>query len=112
MSALLTRYGHEILGTAADGANGLEKIAALQPDVAILDIGLPELDGYALARQIRGRFGKAIRLIALTGYGREEDRETVIEAGFDHHLVKPVDIRQLNQVLRRFGKRSPDTAAG
>jgi two-component system CheB/CheR fusion protein len=101
MATLLQHHGHDVLATAADGAEGLEMITRLEPDAAILDIGLPKIDGYSLARQLRDRLGSRIYLIALTGYGRSEDRETVIEAGFNQHLVKPVNIKQLNEVLRR-----------
>jgi CheY-like chemotaxis protein len=68
----------------------------------LLDIGLPGMDGYELARKVRSELGDSqIRLIALTGYGRAEDHEAVMQAGFDHHLVKPADPRDLARVLRK-----------
>jgi two-component system CheB/CheR fusion protein len=86
--------------TAEDGQRGLEAILAERPDVAVIDIGLPQLDGYEVARRVRQQFGKSqIRLIALTGYGQQKDRAAVYAAGFDEHLVKPVDIEKLKQVL-------------
>ncbi len=78
----------------------LERIKTFRPDVALLDIGLPGLDGYEVARRIRAEVGNdAIRLIAITGYGRDEDRELARDAGFAAHLVKPVEFSALQQVL-------------
>lgn len=99
LASLLEDHGYEILATAGDGIRGLDLILEHQPDVALLDIGLPGMDGYELVRQIRRRVGPGIRLIALTGYGRREDHKAVLEAGFDEHLVKPVDIGRLIDVL-------------
>jgi signal transduction histidine kinase/ActR/RegA family two-component response regulator len=96
---LLEMSGHRI-ETARDGISGLEKALAMQPQVALLDVGLPNLDGYEVARRIRA--GKGMRrpfLVALTGYGLPEDRERAFAAGFDAHLVKPVDIERLHEVL-------------
>jgi CheY-like chemotaxis protein len=72
-----------------------------RPDVVLLDIGLPTLDGYEVARRVRAEFGgQPIRLVALTGYGRAEDHAAVMAAGFDDHLIKPVDPASLARVLR------------
>jgi two-component system CheB/CheR fusion protein len=100
MANLMLRCGHDVLATAGDGLQGLEAIVQHKPQVAILDIGLPKLDGFALARQIRSELDKTIYLIALTGYGRDEDRDAVIEAGFNYHLVKPVSAKELDAHLR------------
>jgi signal transduction histidine kinase len=81
--------GHEV-HEAHDGPSGLATILRLRPDVALVDVGLPELDGYEIARQVRKTAGTTIRLIALTGYGQPDDRRHALEAGFDAHLVKPV----------------------
>lgn len=70
------------------------------PDVAIIDIGLPEIDGYEVAARIRRRVGDAVRLIALTGYGDPEARDLAMNAGFDEHLVKPVDPDRLAELIR------------
>jgi CheY-like chemotaxis protein len=70
----------------------------LAPDVALVDLGLPGIDGYEAARRIRAA-RPAIRLIALTGYGRDDDRARSRTAGFDAHLVKPVDIARLHDLL-------------
>jgi two-component system CheB/CheR fusion protein len=86
--------------TAADGQSGLDGISRLRPDVAVVDIGLPRLDGYEVARRVRSeRWGSRIKLIALTGYGRAEDRVAVMQAGFDAHLVKPVNPTELVRVI-------------
>ena len=106
MASLLNRYGHQVVATASDGLEGLDIIMKLRPDVAILDIGLPKLDGYALGRKLREQLGDQIYLIAVTGYGRNEDRETVVESGFDQHLVKPVDIKQLVRLLQLRQQKS------
>ena len=91
MGELLKLEGHSIC-YAYEGNSALEKVKAFNPDVALLDIGLPGLDGYELARRMRAdeRF-KHIVLIALTGYGQDKDRARSKEAGFDHHIVKPVE---------------------
>jgi two-component system CheB/CheR fusion protein len=87
---------------AADGAKGLALILKLSPDVALVDIGLPELDGYHVAQAVRSsRDHDVVRLVALTGYGQDKDRKAVKKAGFDEHLVKPVDPDELDRVLRR-----------
>jgi PAS domain S-box-containing protein len=96
---LLELWGHSV-EEASDGEQGLELILAARPDVALLDLGLPGRDGYAVARAIRAAAGgDAIYLVALTGYGQIEDRRRVEAAGFDAHLVKPVDAEALARVL-------------
>ena len=70
-----------------------------RPEVALIDIGLPGMDGYELARRMRAALGDEILLVALTGYGRSEDRERSAEAGFDCHLTKPPDLEELHDVL-------------
>ncbi len=90
--------GHQV-DVADDGVGGVERARAMQPDIALIDIGLPGLDGYEVAQRIRRDLGGAIRLIALTGYGRPEDRRRGAEAGFDAYLVKPVFADQLARAL-------------
>jgi CheY-like chemotaxis protein len=99
MAALLAMYGHEVC-TAHDGLDALEEIRRFKPDVAILDIGMPKMNGYSVAKSIRSRSNEAQPLlIAVTGWGQEEDRRRSKEAGFDHHLVKPVDPAALSALL-------------
>jgi CheY-like chemotaxis protein len=101
----LRQWGHEV-DEADNGVQGLERILATRPEVALVDIGLPGRDGYDLARAVRGAPGGAqICLIALTGYGQAEDRRRAEEAGFDRHLVKPVDEQQLHAVLASLPRR-------
>jgi CheY-like chemotaxis protein len=71
----------------------------VRPELALVDIGLPGLDGYRVAEELRARVGESIRLIAITGYGGPEDRHRAREAGFDHHLVKPVKPDELDRLL-------------
>jgi two-component system, chemotaxis family, CheB/CheR fusion protein len=99
MKLLLEMDGHEVL-EAEDGAVAVTCIEQAQPDVAIVDIGLPGMDGYEVARQVRELVGDSVRLIALTGYGRPEDIERSVAAGFDQHLTKPLDQEQLRRALR------------
>jgi signal transduction histidine kinase/DNA-binding response OmpR family regulator len=99
LAALLKLNGNTTQ-TAFDGLKALEVGATFCPDVVLLDIGLPELNGYDVARKIREQpWGRNIVLIALTGWGKEEDRRRSSEAGFNSHLVKPVEFAQLNALL-------------
>jgi signal transduction histidine kinase len=86
-----------------DGPSALKIVESFRPDLAFLDIGLPVMDGYELARHLRQRFSSAeLRLIAVTGYGQKADIERSLQAGFDEHLVKPVEFRKLNELFARF----------
>jgi signal transduction histidine kinase/DNA-binding response OmpR family regulator len=97
LKALLELKGHRV-AEAEDGRSGVDLILSRCPRVALVDIGLPGLDGYQLARELRAR-PSPTRLVAMTGYGRPEDRRLALEAGFDAHLVKPVDFDDLNRLL-------------
>ena len=102
LTMLLEAAGHEVL--VEHGAyRALERAKADKPDVCLIDIGLPELDGNQLAQQLRSspEMSKAV-LIAVTGYGQESDRKNALAAGFDHHLVKPVDIKRLAAILNEL----------
>jgi CheY-like chemotaxis protein len=94
----LQTAGHDV-HQAIDGPSGVETAERIVPDVALIDIGLPGLDGYATAARIRGVVGRRPLLIALTGYGRPEDRDRAVQAGFDVHLTKPVDPFYLLQLI-------------
>jgi len=99
LRTMLEGDGHEVY-VAGDGPSGLETARAVRPDVALIDIGLPGLDGYEVGRQIRQEeHGKFIRLVAVTGYGQAGDRARSRDAGFDVHLVKPVAPEQLRGAL-------------
>jgi signal transduction histidine kinase/ActR/RegA family two-component response regulator len=106
MATLLKLWGHRV-DAAEDGNDGVRRAIEWRPDVALVDIGLPGIDGYEVARQIRALLGDRIHLIALTGYGQAEDKRKALEAGFDRHLVKPVDPRTLAEVLSGNGKTHP-----
>lgn len=103
LSRLLAMEGHEVL-EASTGAEGLQAASRQSPDLAVVDIGLPDMTGYEVARRLRmdpatGTMG----LIAMTGYGQEQDRKNALEASFDYHLVKPVDIDRLLDVIDLCG---------
>jgi len=96
----LRKLGH-VVETAADGQNGLRRITAIRPHVAIIDIGMPGLDGYEVARRVRQAVPDPIVLIALTGFGQSEDKEKALAAGFDEHLTKPIRVEDLQQIFVR-----------
>jgi CheY-like chemotaxis protein len=96
---LLELAGHEV-EACADGLTGLARLSTFRPDVALIDLGLPGMDGYAVAREARERpETHAIRLVAVTGYGQAEDRRRALAAGFDLHVTKPVDASMLDEML-------------
>lgn len=99
LAMLLTLMGNEVR-TAADGQEAVEIAEAFRPDVAVLDIGMPRLDGNGVARRIRAEpWGRGVALVALTGWGHEDDRRRTAEAGFDLHLTKPIDPTTLDTLL-------------
>jgi len=117
LATLLELGGHEVF-SAANGALALESAERHLPEVALLDIGMPKLDGYEVARRIRAQpWGRRITLVALTGWGQESDRRRSGEAGFDSHLVKPLDLDKLTALLERLPasvaySQDADTTAG
>jgi CheY-like chemotaxis protein len=106
LRSLLQLLGHYV-EVAEDGVRGVERALAGHPDVAIIDIGLPKLDGYQVARRLRAALGRGIVLIAHTGYGQPEAYRQGQEAGFDVYLVKPVDWPELVRELTASAGRIP-----
>jgi len=104
LGALLEFEGHEVL-TAADGPAGLRLMAEARPDIALVDIGLPEMDGYEVAKRVRVLDGAPL-LIAVTGYGQRQDREKAHAAGFDAHLTKPFSYEELLRTIERVERRA------
>jgi len=104
LRTLLEHEGYRV-DEMADGASGLDRAEATRPDIVLIDIGLPGLDGYEVARRIRSRRGAAPILVAITGYGQADDRRRSHEAGFDAHLTKPVSPDRLVDVLATLGCR-------
>ncbi len=101
LATLLRVQGHEV-HAAADGPGALREVEGWRPQVVLLDIGLPGMDGYEVARRLREQAGwEQVLLVAVTGYGQEEDRRKALEAGFDAHLVKPADPGVLQELLAR-----------
>jgi CheY-like chemotaxis protein/two-component sensor histidine kinase len=98
LEMLLKLLGHRV-EVAEDGPKGVDLALAARPEVALIDLGLPTLDGYEVAQRVRAALGDRIYLIALTGFGQAEDRRRTLEAGFNTHLVKPVDLEELTRLL-------------
>jgi CheY-like chemotaxis protein len=97
--------GHEVR-TAYAGDEALAIAAEFSPQVALVDIGMPEVNGYEVARRIRAaEWGKDVILVAITGWGQDEDKRQAEAAGFDHHLVKPVDLDRLQQLIAQLALR-------
>jgi CheY-like chemotaxis protein len=98
MNRLVTALGGECR-VAHNGQAGLADIREFCPDIVILDIGMPGLDGYETCRRIREEFGTSLMVVALTGWGQESDKHKAMQAGFDLHLTKPADPSQLEELL-------------
>jgi CheY-like chemotaxis protein len=112
LATLLDHWGHQV-EIVSDGVKALEAVDALTPELILLDLGLPGMDGFEVARRIRGRYGeRSPYLVALTGYGQEEARRRSREVGFDLHLVKPVDPDELNRFLSRIDPWAKEAGVG
>jgi CheY-like chemotaxis protein len=99
LTELLRAHGHDA-SACYDGAQALTAADALRPDVVLLDIGMPRLDGHEVARRLRAQpWGRALRIVALSGFGHADDRRRSLEAGCDEHLVKPVADADLQRAL-------------
>jgi len=101
---MLRSFGHDVR-VAYEPLQALAMLSQFEIDVAILDVGLPGMDGYALASRMRAQLGAAVRLIAVTGYGQPQDRARAKQAGFDAHFVKPVSQVQLLNDIEKIGER-------
>jgi CheY-like chemotaxis protein len=103
LQKLIQTMGHEVR-VAYDGASAMKLLVNFVPDFALIDLGLPRINGYYLARWLRQQPQlREITLIAQTGWGREKDRKQARDAGYDHHLVKPIDPQQLAAILSQSG---------
>ncbi|WP_442481273.1 response regulator [Aeoliella sp. SH292] len=99
LERFLTRLGHEVQ-SASDAATGITLVLEFQPHLVICDIGLPDMDGYEVAQRLRQQESETpMKLVALTGRAEPEDRQQALAAGFDEHLVKPVNLDQLERLL-------------
>jgi signal transduction histidine kinase/ActR/RegA family two-component response regulator len=105
----LLMSGHQV-SVARDGASGLAIAASALPEVALVDVGLPDMDGYQVARHLRSSANARMFLVALTGYGQPDDRRRALEAGFDLHLTKPVETDRLETILVTLGREAKGRA--
>jgi DNA-binding response OmpR family regulator len=110
--ALLLRFAGHVIEVAHEGHAALAVAERFRPEVALLDIGLPGLNGYEVCQRLRREsWGQAMTIVALTGWGQEEDRRRSSEAGFDRHMVKPVDPPALLELLARVRANAPSAEA-
>ena len=103
LGELLKLWGNEVR-MANNGAAALDVARAWRPEVVLLDIGMPGMDGHEVARRLRAEHGEKMLLVALTGYAQEHDRQRTRDAGFNHHLSKPIDLAVLRELLVRVGR--------
>jgi signal transduction histidine kinase/ActR/RegA family two-component response regulator len=104
----LRRLGHTV-SDAADGVKGLQVLLSEQPDLALIDLGLPGIDGFEVAREARQQLGSEVVLIAVSGFGRPDDKRRALDAGFDEHITKPADVKDIETLLQRFPPRNSST---
>jgi len=97
--AMLLQVRGEEVRVAYDGEEAIAAEDEFRPDVILLDIGMPKLSGYEVARRVRDRRGPGVLIVAITGWGQEEDRQRARDAGFDHHFTKPVDYAVLLDII-------------
>jgi CheY-like chemotaxis protein len=99
LAVLLQYLGYDVR-TALDGLEALSTAEEFKPDLMLLDIGLPKLNGYEVAKRVRAQpYGAKMKIVALTGWGQDEDIRRSMEAGFDRHLVKPVNVADLRELM-------------
>jgi two-component system CheB/CheR fusion protein len=112
VARILSLEGHEVR-TAYDGASGYDLAAANKPDIALIDLGMPLIDGHSLCRKLRATtWGSKMLLVALTGWGQDSDKRASMDVGFDAHLTKPVDPEQLSMELQAIASRKVEHAHG
>lgn len=105
----LGRLGHQVF-EASDGVSGVEIVLQNQPDLALVDLGLPGIDGYQVAREVREKLGDDVVLVAISGFGQPEDKRRALEAGFDEHITKPADVNDIENLLMRLPDRNSPLA--
>jgi CheY-like chemotaxis protein len=107
MKMLFELEGHGV-SVAGDGISALALVESNPPDIAFLDIGLPELNGYEVAKRIRKKHpSEELLLVALTGYGQPKDRKRARDSGFDDHLTKPINMQRIREILSLVAAESP-----
>lgn len=107
----LKKLGHEVLD-APDGEEGLKVVLRERPDLALVDLGLPGMDGFQVAKGVREQLGADVVLVAVSGFGQPEDKRRALEAGFDEHITKPADVKDIENLLKRFPPRNSPAATG
>lgn len=105
----LKRLGHDVLD-APDGEEGLRVVLTEKPDLALVDLGLPGIDGFEVAKGVRAELGHDVVLVAVSGFGQPEDKRRALEAGFDEHITKPADVKDIESILKRFPPRNSPAA--
>jgi signal transduction histidine kinase/ActR/RegA family two-component response regulator len=104
----LKRLGHSV-DAAPDGVEGLQRLVDVKPDLALIDLGLPGIDGYEVAKKAREQLGQGIVLVAVSGFGQPEDKRRALESGFDDHITKPADVKDIESLLLKFpSKNTPE----
>ena len=96
---LLELWGHQVIAVG-DGVGGAQSIISERPDVALVDVGLPDIDGFQVAKRVRGAIGSEVMLVAVSGYGTEEMKQRARACGFDDHLTKPPELEVLAELLK------------
>lgn len=106
----LKKLGHQVLD-ARDGEEGLRVVLAERPDLALVDLGLPGMDGFEVAKGVRAELGGDVVLVAVSGFGQPDDKRRALEAGFDEHITKPADVKDIETILKRFPPRNSAAAS-
>jgi CheY-like chemotaxis protein len=101
----LKRLGHSV-HAAPDGTEGLRRLVDVRPDLALIDLGLPGIDGFEVAKKAREQLGGDVVLIAVSGFGQPEDKRRALESGFDDHITKPADVKDIESLLRKFPSKN------